>query len=114
MKRTPLSRLAWIAAAAVLFPMIALAGQTPKAAAVPATTQKAHATQMHRIDLNSATREELMALPGIAGAAADKVIEGRPWKSPQGLVQKNVISKTEFAKVKSRVMTKRLPAPAKM
>ena len=113
MKRTPLSRLALIVTAATLLPMIALAGQTPKTTAVPATMQKAHATHLQRIDLNSATREELMALPGIDGATADKVIEGRPWKSPQGLVQKSVISKTEFAKVKSRVMTKRLPAPAK-
>ena len=116
MKRNPLSRLALIAAATALLPGIALANpaQTHKTAALPATMHKAHAAHAQRIDLNTATREELMELPGITGAAADKVIEGRPWKSSQGLVEKNVLSKTEFAKIKSRVMTKRLPAPAKM
>jgi DNA uptake protein ComE-like DNA-binding protein len=68
---------------------------------------------MHRVDVNSATREELMAVQGIDGAAADKIIQGRPWKNTQALVEKNVLTKNDFAKVKSRIMTKRLAAPSK-
>jgi DNA uptake protein ComE-like DNA-binding protein len=122
MKRIPLSKLAWVAAAAILLPAITFAA--PATTTQPAVAQKAHATKavsashwgksaMHRVDVNSATREELMAVQGIDGAAADKIIEGRPWKSPQALVEKNVLTKNDFAKVKSRIMTKRPAAPAK-
>jgi len=112
MKRTPLSRFAWVAAAAVLLPAMVLASPTHKTPVMPASmAQKSHAA--HRIDLNSATREELMTLPGMDGAAADKVIEGRPWKNPQALVEKNVLSKADFAKAKSRITAKHLASPAK-
>ena len=112
MKRTPLSRFAAIATAALLLPAITLASpQTHKTTVMPASAQKAHA--MHRIDVNSATREQLMTLPGIDGPAADKVIEGRPWKNSQALVDKGVVTKADYARLKSRVMAKRLPAPAK-
>jgi DNA uptake protein ComE-like DNA-binding protein len=131
MKRTPLSRLAWIAAAAVLFPAITLAGTTPTTTAAPATAQKAHAARTiapskhlgktsgkeaamaHRVDLNSATREELMALPGIDGTAADKIIEGRPWKNGQSLVEKGILTKADFAKLRTRVTTRHLPSPSR-
>lgn len=121
MKRIPLSRLAWLAAAAILLPAITFA--TPATTTQPAMAQKAHATKamgghwgkstVHRIDVNSATREELMTLQGVDGAAADKIIEGRPWKNSQALVEKNVLTKTDFAKDKSRIMAKRPAAPAK-
>lgn len=122
MKRIPLSRLAWVAATAILLPAITFA--TPATTTQPATAQKAHTAKAvsashwgksatHRVDVNSATREELMAVQGIDGAAADKIIEGRPWKNPQSLVEKNVLTKTDFAKVKSRIMAKRPAAPAK-
>jgi len=124
MKRIPLSKLAWVAAAAILLPAITFANQTPSTAARPAAlAQKAHASKAmgghwgkstaHRIDVNSATREELMTLQGVDGATADKIIEGRPWKNAQALVEKNVLTKTDFAKDKSRIMAKRPAAPAK-
>ncbi len=112
MKRTPLSRLAWLAAVAMLFPAITLANQAPKTSAMPATAHKWGATA-HRIDVNTATREQLMTLPGIDGVAADKIIEGRPWKNGQSLVEKNVLTKADFAKLKSRITARHMPAPAK-
>ena len=127
MKRIPLSRLVWVAAAAVLLPAITFADQTPATTTTPALAQKAHAAKAttpakhwskggsaaaHRVDLNSATREDLMTLPGIDAAAADKIIAGRPWKSGQALVEKNVLTKADFAKLKSRVMAKHMATPA--
>lgn len=123
MKRIPLSKVAWVAAAAILLPAITFA--TPATTTTqPAVAQKAHTAKpvsashwgkpaVHRIDVNSATREELMTLQGVDGATADKIIEGRPWKNAQALVEKNVLTKNDFAKDKSRIMAKRLPARAK-
>lgn len=113
MKRTPLSRIAWFSAVAILLPAVTLAGQpqTPKAGAMPAAAHKWAAA--HRVDLNSGTREQLMTLPGIDGATADKIIEGRPWKNGESLVEKNIVTKTDFAKLKSRITARHLPTPAK-
>ena len=129
MKRTPLSRLAWVAAAVVLLPAITFADQTPTTTTQPAAAQKAHSAKaagkhwgkssgkesavMHRVDLNSATREDLMAVPGIDGAAADKIIAGRPWKNAQSLVEKSVLTKADFAKLKSRITARPIAPPAK-
>ena len=131
MKRIPLSRVVLLAAAAALLPAITFADDTPATTApatttAPALAQKSHAAKAtpakhwskggsaaaHRVDLNSATREDLMTLPGIDGTAADKIIAGRPWKSSQSLVEKNVLTKADFAKLKSKVMAKHMATPA--
>jgi hypothetical protein len=56
-----------------------------------------------RVDINSATKEELEALPGIA-AWAQKIIDGRPYSQPSDLVKKYVMSKATYNKVKDRII----------
>ncbi len=38
------------------------------------------------LDVNTATREQLISLPGVTGAEADRVIAGRPYDDPSELV----------------------------
>jgi competence protein ComEA len=59
------------------------------------------------IDLNSATKEQLLTLPGIDDATADKIIAARPFTKRMDLVSKSVVSKAEYAKIKSKVMAKK-------
>ena len=59
------------------------------------------------LDLNSATRDELMSLPGVNDAAADRVIAGRPYNEPGELVRRRILSKTEFDKIADRVTVKK-------
>jgi DNA uptake protein ComE-like DNA-binding protein len=61
--------------------------------AVAATTLAA-APRRERVDLNTATREELIALPGVGAATADKIIAGRPYSSAADLARAGVSSKT--------------------
>jgi DNA uptake protein ComE-like DNA-binding protein len=44
-----------------------------------------------QLDLNSATRDELMSLPGVNDAAADRVIAGRPYGDPGQLVTRRIL-----------------------
>src|SRR5215471_20711735 len=51
------------------------------------------------IDINSAPKMELMTLPGIGDADAQKMIDGRPYRAKGQLVQKNIIPQATYDKI---------------
>jgi DNA uptake protein ComE-like DNA-binding protein len=58
------------------------------------------------LDLNSATREQLMSLPGVTSAEAGRVIAGRPYNKPGELVSRRIMSKVEYDKIADRITAK--------
>ena len=58
------------------------------------------------IDINSASAEELQTLKGIGEAYSKKIIEGRPYKGKDELVQKNIIPKATYDKIKGQIIAK--------
>jgi DNA uptake protein ComE-like DNA-binding protein len=56
-----------------------------------------------RIDLNRASADELKALPEIGEIGAKKILAGRPYRNPQELVSKGILSKDAFNQIKDRV-----------
>ena len=80
----------------------AAAKPAAQAAAKPATTKK-----MELLDLNTATREQLVALPGIGETYADAIIKARPFKSKSELVSKKIIPSAAYKKVSSHVIAKK-------
>ncbi len=59
------------------------------------------------LDLNTATREQLVSLPGVSGAEAERVIAGRPYREPDELVTRRIMSKAEYDRIADRVTAKR-------
>ena len=75
------------------------------------TTSSTHHSTMPKLDLNTATPEELAKLPGLDAAMADKIVAARPYKSRSDLVNKKIISKSEYSKIESHITVKTSSAP---
>ncbi|HXW97205.1 MAG TPA: helix-hairpin-helix domain-containing protein [Gemmatimonadales bacterium] len=79
----------------------------PKAQAQqPAAPAKATKTATQLLDLNTATRDQLIALPGIGATYADAIIKARPFKSKSELLSRKVIPAATYKKVQKLVIAK--------
>ena len=59
-----------------------------------------------RLDINSATKDQLLAFPGIGQVYADKIIQGRPYKMRSDLVRRKVLPANVYAKIKGQIIAK--------
>jgi len=113
MKRIPavltaVVAMAFVASVALAADATAPAASAPATAPAKATTSTTHHSssskaKTHKTDLNTASKEDLMKLPGVDDATADKIVAARPFKSHSELESKNIVTKEQYKKLSSMV-----------
>jgi len=69
-------------------------------------SKMAPAPKAELLDINSATADQLDALPGIGKAYSAKIIAGRPYKGKDDLVSKNVVPQKTYDGIKDKIIAK--------
>jgi DNA uptake protein ComE-like DNA-binding protein len=59
------------------------------------------------VDINKASREELLALPDLTEREADRIIAERPFADSADLVKRHIVSQSEYERIRDRVIAGR-------
>ncbi len=92
-------------AALLTLPALAQSTQTAPSKSSPpmATTGK---TSPALVDINTASAEDLDALPGIGKARGEAIIKGRPYKGKDDLLNRHILSPSVYDGIKSKIIAK--------
>ncbi len=111
-ERKLMAQIAVLVFALSLMNGLATGQPSSNASAMAAPAQMAQAAAADKLDINTATKDQLKALPGIGDAYSQKIIDGRPYRAKNELVQKKIIPQATYDKIKDQIIAKQVKAAA--
>lgn len=107
-ERKLMAQIAVLVFALSLLGSTALGQAAPGAASAPSksSAMAAAKTAAEKLDLNTATKDQLKELPGIGDAYSQKIIDGRPYRAKNQLVQKKIVPQATYDKIKDLIIAK--------
>jgi competence protein ComEA len=106
-ERKLMAQIAVLVFALSLVSGVASAQAKPSGSAAPAAAAKA---AVDKLDINTATKDQLKDLPGIGDAYSQKIIDGRPYRAKNELVQKKIVPQATYDKIKDMIIAKQAKA----
>jgi DNA uptake protein ComE-like DNA-binding protein len=91
--------------AATLFSILPLTMTAQKASTKKPTAAATAATD--KIDINTATADQLKAVPGIGDAYAKRIIDGRPYTAKNQLATRGILPQGVYDKIKDQIIANR-------
>jgi len=107
-RRNWVASIILVIAALTLFSSLSMAqagSASQSASAASANTKRS----FDLLDINSATKDQLDALPGVGPAFSQKIIAGRPYKTKSELVRRNIIPQATYTKIRNRIVARQAP-----
>lgn len=87
--------------------LAATLGYAQAAAGQSKSASKSAKASSGKLDINTATKDQLDALPGIGPAYSQKIIDGRPYNRKSDLVRRNIVPQATYDGIKDQIIAHR-------